>query len=40
MIDSLVSFGLGAFFGGFVTIVALALCKAASLRDDWKKEEL
>ena len=40
MIDSLVAFGFGAFFGGFVTIVALALCKAASSRDDWKKEEV
>ena len=40
MIDQLVSFGLGAFFGGFFAIVALALCKAASSRDDWKKEEV
>ena len=40
MIDSLVSFGLGAFFGGFVTIVSLALCNAALSRDDWKKEEV
>ncbi len=40
MIDSLVSFGLGAFFGAVVAVVALALCNAASLRDDWKKEEV
>jgi len=38
MIDQLVSFGFGAFFGGFVTFVALALCNAASSRDDWKEE--
>ena len=38
MIDSLVAFGFGAFFGAFVAVVALALCKAASLRDDWKEE--
>lgn len=40
MIDQLVSFGFGAFFGGFVAIFALALCNAASSRDDWKKEEV
>ena len=40
MIDSLVAFGFGAFFGGFITLVALALCNAASSRDDWKKEEV
>lgn len=38
MIDSIVSFGFGTFFGAFVAIVALALCKAASSRDDWKEE--
>lgn len=38
MIDSLVAFGFGTFFGAFVTIVALALCNAASSRDDWKEE--
>ena len=40
MIDSLVSFDFGTFFGAFVAIVALALCNAASSRDDWKKEEV
>lgn len=38
MIDSLVSFGLGAFFGAVVAVVALALCNAASTRDDWRNE--
>ena len=39
MIDSIVSFGFGTFFGAFVAIVALALCKAASARDDWKEKK-
>jgi hypothetical protein len=38
MIDSLVSFGFGTFFGGFITLVAIALRNAASSRDDWKEE--
>lgn len=38
MIDALVAFGFGAFFGGFITLVAIALCNAASSRDDWKEE--
>ena len=39
MIDSLVSFGFGAFFGGFITVVAFAFGNAASARDDWKEKK-
>lgn len=40
ILDFFIAFTLGLIAGSFVTVFVLALCAAASRRDDWRDDDV